>query len=266
VAEVRTATGRTTHYDVTGDGPPLLLIVGHLVARKAWDEVAPVFARAYRVIRIDNRDAGENAPETAPYTIADMAGDVAALLDALDIPRANVVGHSMGVSTALRFVLDDPARVDHLVLVSGRAAEPTPDGQPHPITPPARDTWIADPTERARRRSVAVVGPGYFDTHPDRLETVVAQERGNRITYEGMVRQLQAMAAEVARPYLGEIGAPTLVIHGERDPLVSPRYGEILAAEISGARLIVMPGVGHRPFVEQRDEFVTVVMDFLREA
>lgn len=264
MAEIRTATGRTIHYDVQGDGPPLLLIVGHLVARRAWDEVAPIFARDFRVITFDNRDAGDNAPETAPYTIADMAGDAVTLLDALDIPRAHVVGHSMGVSTALRLVLNHPERVDHLILVSGRAAEPTPDGGPRSITPPARDTWIADPTERARKRTVAVVGPGYFDTRPEQLEIVVAQERGNRITYEGMVRQIQAMASEVARPRLGEIAAPTLVIHGDRDPLVALQYGEILAAEIPGARLIVMPGVGHRPFVERQDEFVRAVQDFLQ--
>src|SRR5262249_41658987 len=111
-------------------------------------------------------------------------------LNVLDVPRAHVVGHSMGVSTALRLVLDHPERVDHLILVSGRAAEPTPDGQPRALAPPARDTWIADPVERARKRSVAVVGPGYFDSRPEQLETVVAQERGNRITYEGMVRQI----------------------------------------------------------------------------
>src|SRR5439155_8232976 len=125
----------------------------------------------------DNRDAGENDPETAPYMIADMAGDAIALLDALEVPRAHVVGHSMGVSTALRLILDHPERVDRLVLVSGRAAEPTADGHPRPITPPTRETWIADPTERARTRSVAVVGPGYFATRPKQLETVVAQER-----------------------------------------------------------------------------------------
>jgi 3-oxoadipate enol-lactonase len=264
MAEMHTPMGRTIHYDVSGEGPPLLMIVGHLVARRAWDEVVPIFARDYRVVTIDNRDAGDNEPETAPYTIADMAGDALALLDGLGIPRADVVGHSMGVAIALRLVLDHPDRVDRLILVSGAAAEPTPDGTARPVTPPSRDTWIADPRERARKRSVAVVGPGYFDTRPEQLETVVAQERDNRITYEGMVRQLQAMSGEFSRPDLGTISVPTLVIHGDHDPLVPLARGETLGTEIPGAHLIVLPGVGHRPFVERQDEFVRAVRGFLR--
>jgi 3-oxoadipate enol-lactonase len=253
--------GRRIFFDDAGAGPPLLLINGHLVARTAWDFQYPLFARHFRAIRIENRDAGENDPEPASYSIADMAGDAVALLDALDIPKAHVIGHSMGVSIALRFVLDHPDRVDRLILASGRAADPA-EAANRPA-PPARDTWIADPRERARDRSVAVVAPGYFDSHPEQLAAVVEQERGNRITYEGMIRQREAGRDEVALPRLGKIAAPTLVIHGDRDPLIAVRYGETIAAGIRGAELRIFPGVGHRPQVERTEEFNRAVLDFL---
>ena len=110
---------------------------------------------------------------------------------------------------------------------------------------------------------VSVVAPGYFDSHPEQLAAVVEQERGNRITYDGMIRQREAGRDEAALPRLGEIEAPTLVIHGDRDPLVAVRHGEALAAGIRGAQLRVFPGVGHRPQVERTEEFNRAVLDFL---
>lgn len=261
MTELRTDSGRIIFFDDMGAGPPLLLINGHLVARTAWDFQFPAFARDFHAIRIENRDAGENDPEAAPYTIAEMAGDAIKLLDALAIPRAHVLGHSMGVSIALRLALDHPGRLDRLILASGRAADPS-EAADRPA-PPARDTWIADPLERARVRSVAVVAPGYFDAHPEQLAAVVAQERGNRMTYAGMVRQREAGRDEAALPRLAEIAVPTLVIHGDRDPLVPVRHGEALAAGIRGAQLQIFPDVGHRPHVERTEEFNRAVLNFL---
>lgn len=261
MTELRTDSGRRIFFDDAGIGPPLLLINGHLVARTAWDFQFPVFARHFRTIRIENRDAGESDPESAPYTIADMASDAVTLLDALAIPRAHVIGHSMGVSIALRLTLDHPDRVDRLILVSGRAADPAEDASRS--EPPTRDTWIADPLARARARAVAVVAPGYFDRYPEQFVAVVEQERGNRMTYEGMLRQREAGREESTLPRLGEIVAPTLVIHGDRDPLVTVPHGEALAAGIRGARLRVFPDVGHRPQVERTEEFNRAVLAFL---
>lgn len=256
------AGGRNIFFDDLGSGPPLLMIAGHMVARTTWAAQVADFAPHLRVVTLDNRDAGESDPEQTPYTIADMAGDAAALLDTLGIARAHVLGHSMGVSIALSLALDYPERVDHLILASGRAADPPPPGG-RTITPPARATWIADPVERARARTAAVCAPGFFDTRPELLTALVEQERGNRITYEGVVRQIAAMRDTAHRPRLREIAVPTLVLHGDADPLVAVQHADTLAAGIPGAHKRIFAGVGHRPHIERTEEFNEAVREFL---
>jgi len=88
-----------------------LLIAGRIVARRGWDFKEPTFARHYRTLTIDNRDAGESDPASVVYTVSDLAADCVALLDALGIARAHVLGHSMGSGIAARLVVDHPGRV-----------------------------------------------------------------------------------------------------------------------------------------------------------
>src|SRR5688572_27336729 len=113
MSDIRTATGRRISYDESGTGPPILLIPGQGGYRRGcltW--LADTLASRFRVVAMDNRDAGESEPETEYYGLRDMAGDAAALLDALGIDRAHILGHSMGVAIALQLALDHPARVD----------------------------------------------------------------------------------------------------------------------------------------------------------
>ncbi|HET9016244.1 MAG TPA: alpha/beta hydrolase [Thermomicrobiaceae bacterium] len=262
MARIQVANGRQIAYDDVGDGPPLLMFVGFMACRQMWFRQAPVLSRHLRLITLDNRDAGESGPETAPYTVTDMADDGVRLLDALGIERAHVLGHSMGGFIALQFALNHPERVDHLVLVGtspGRRRDPGT-----PPTPPARDSWIEDPVERNRERYARIAGSGYFAAHPDELEAVAEANRGNRLTYEGSVRQSFAtQSSHDVRDRLGEIAAPTLVIHGEVDPLIGIDSGRLLAERIPDARLLVMPGVGHLPHLERAEGFNGAVIDFL---
>lgn len=262
MAAITTTSGHRIYFDDTGNGPPLLMIAGFSAARGVWGWQVPAFASHLRVIAIDNRDAGESEPETAPYTIADMASDAIALLDALDIPQASVLGHSMGGFIALRAALDYPERVNRLVLVSTSAAGgPAP---ARPVTLPDRATWIEDPVERTMRRYAGIAAPGYFDAHPDKLRAVGEWVRGNRLTFEGMARQSQAAQTRPdAHARLPEITAPTLVIHGDADPTIPLRAGEELAGGIPSARLLLMPGVGHVPHLERTAEFNAAVLEFL---
>lgn len=262
MASIRTASGREIYYDLAGEGPPLLLLCGYMSSRTMWARQVAAFAPRFRVITMDNRDAGESQPETEPYTIGDLATDAVALLDALAIDRAHVLGHSMGGFTALHLAVDHLERVDRLVLVSTNAAAGPALG--FPVVLPTPDEWIADPVERVRLRYTQMAAPGAFEAHPERLEEVARAASGNRLTFDGIVRQSSALqTTHDVRERLAGIVAPTLVIHGDVDRTVSKRFGRALAEGIPGARFELMPGVGHLPQLERPEAFEQLVLDFL---
>jgi 3-oxoadipate enol-lactonase len=261
MASIETAKGQRIFYDERGSGPALLLIAGRIVSRRGWELQVPTFAERFRTLTIDNRDAGESDPATADYLVSDLAADCVALLDALGIDRAHILGHSMGSGIAARLVVDHPERVERLILASGALFGPPAPGSPPPSFP--RADWIEDPVERRRLRAVLSAAPGYFEAHPERHALVTEQERGNRITYEGVNRQARAMVDYPTRAQLAAITAPTLVIHGDQDGLIPLERGQELAASIPGAHLLILPGVGHSPHIERTAEFDRAVLDFL---
>jgi pimeloyl-ACP methyl ester carboxylesterase len=264
MASIVTVSGRRIHYDEAGSGPPLLMISGLGGGRSTWHDAMERLSADFRTLAHDNRDTGESDPETSPYSIADMAGDAVAFLQALGIQHAHVMGLSMGGFIAQYIALDHPEVVDRLVLVGTSPAA----GQAlnNPLPPPDPAEWIADPVERARQRLPQTVAPGYFDTRPGELERMAQQARGNRVTVEGYARQTAAISdTHDTRARLHEITAPTLVVHGTLDPLIQLRGGELLAEGIPNARLVAMPGVGHLPPREVTDQFCRVVREFLIE-
>jgi len=253
------ANGRRLFYDDVGSGPALVLIPGHRNSRTRWLEHLPAFAPYFRVLPIDNRDAGESDPEPADYTMSDLAADVVALLDGLGIERAHLLGHSMGVWIARAAALEFRDRVDHLVLVAGGLR--LPDAPPRPE--PRPEDWVADPIARERAAEPGAVGPGFFDRHPEALVRVGIDEHRSRLTFEGAARQRRAFGRDDPTQ-LARIEAPTLVMAGELDPLIPLASVEALAAAIHGAQLMVFPGAGHRPHTERPAEFERAVLEFLR--
>jgi 3-oxoadipate enol-lactonase len=262
VATIEISGGRRVHYDESGEGPALILIGGLGSTRVAWKPVAAALSSRFRVLRMDNRDAGENDPESEPYSIADMARDIAGFLDAMEVKRAVVLGHSMGGFIALHLAADRPDLVDRLILVGTSPVAGAALGHPLPLTPP--EEWIADPSERVRRNGPQSYAPGFFDDKPELLEEIAERVRGNRITVEGYNRQQSAISdTHDIRSRLSEITVPALIIHGDIDPLVSIRGGEILEQGLPNARLLVYRGVGHHPHIERADRFIDDVLTFL---
>lgn len=268
MSHIRTASGRRIFYDESGTGSPVLLIPGLGGYRRGcliW--LAEAVAPHCRVVAMDNRDAGESEPETEYYGLADMAGDAVALLDALGIDRAHVLAHSMGSAIALQLALDHPTRVDRLVLVS-----PAVDGEPghragEPLPPPDA-WWVDDPVERGRRVLPEVVGPDYRARMSEAdVAAIAALERGNRTTWAGMMRREAAAAGDdMILSRIAEIRTPALVIHGDADVPVPLEQAQALAAGIPGARLVVLPGVGHRPWVERPEPTTGAILSFLSAA
>ncbi len=262
MASVQLESGRRIFFDEAGSGPPLLMICGMVGVRQIWTPHVPELSRHFRLIMIDNRESGESDPERGPYTVSDMAGDCAALLGALSIDRAHVLGHSMGGFIALNLAVDNPASIDRLILVSTTPASGKALDRPTPQLDPSN--WIADPVERTRRQLRSAAAPGYFDSHPDQLESVSQLMRGNRLSFEGMQRRMQATySSHDVRSQLASIEAPTLIIHGDADRAISLENGRAMAEAIPNAQITVFENVGHFPQLERTDDFHRAVIDFL---
>lgn len=266
------ANGIELVYDTFGrpTDPPILLIMGLGAQMVAWhdDFCARLAGRGYYVIRYDNRDVGLSTkmsgmpnvlemvrawlggelPEAQelPYTITAMAADAADLLDALSITPAHVAGISMGGIIAQHLALNYPQHVRSLTLIStttGNLDLPRPDMQALGalMAPPApdREGRIAQGVETNRMLS----GDLPFDA--DEAWEYAARAHDRSFYPEGTVRQMAAILSVPWYEALPQLDVPTLVIHGEKDPLFPLAHGEDLAETIPGARLHVVQGGGH---------------------
>jgi pimeloyl-ACP methyl ester carboxylesterase len=267
MSQALTPSGRRIPYSEFGAGRPLLLIPGQSGDRRGclvW--LATDLSRHFHVITMDNRDAGENEPETDYYDLTDLASDAVLLLDALGIERSHILGHSMGGKIALQMALDAPERVDRLVLVSSslfaspghRVGEPMPD---------AEAWWGADPVERFQRFLPELVGPAFRDQLDDAMTMRIAElEQDNRATWQGAMRHWAAAGPHDLTDQLGRIQSPTLVIHGDADDIVSFDRAEALVAGIPDVQLLTLEGVGHLPWVERPGLVAPAIIDFLHGA
>ena len=206
-----------------GRGEPLVLVHGLGDDHREWREVLPWLAPHRRLIAYDVRGHGETSLGSADGTLAQLAGDLVALLDALDLERADLCGFSLGGTIVLRVAIDHPGRVGRLVPVAtssrvGRAA-------------------VAWYEERAR-------------------EADAAGEAGAANASRAMAR----LGGAPLDPELRRVSAPAMVVAGELDELCPPRAGAIIAAGVPGARLRVLPGAGHHVALERPEELSRAVL------
>ena len=270
---VAAANGIELTYDTFGErrDPPLLLIMGLGAQMVAWDEefCGQLAARGYWVIRFDNRDVGRSTrldaagvpnvgqlfqdalqgkPVTAPYTLRDMARDAIGLLDALTIETAHVVGASMGGMIGQEMAIHHPGRMRSFTsIMSSSGAPGLPQARPEALailftpTPTEREAYTA----RFLQMWKVLRGPGFpLDEARDPARAAETFERG--VYPAGIARQLAATLASGDRSAaLAGVRVPTLVIHGDADPLVPLEHGIDTAKRIAGARLLTIPGMGH---------------------
>ncbi|MDQ3729565.1 MAG: alpha/beta fold hydrolase [Actinomycetota bacterium] len=247
--------------------PPLLMIMGLGAQMILWpDELcALIAAKGFRVIRFDNRDAGRSTilhdspsasipqaleGEVPPgaYLLSDMTGDVAGLLDALEIDAAHVVGASLGGMIAQTLAIEHPERVLSLASIMSTTGDPevgrpTPAGLQGLTTVPPQDrAGYVEALIGARR---LIGSPGFaFDEERSRRLAGLGWDRG--YNPKGTVRQTLAIIASGDRTErLAQITVPTVVIHGSEDPLIDVSGGRATAAAIPGAQLVVIEGMGH---------------------
>jgi pimeloyl-ACP methyl ester carboxylesterase len=218
----------------------------------AWDAelCERLAAQGRHVIRLDSRDAGKSARADAPgaYSLHDLAADVVACLDWLELPAATLAGVSQGGMTAQIVAVEHPERVDGLVLISTTVLGD--DDLPGPVEGlfsggPEPPDW----SDRAAvvRYLVELERPYGGDTFDEELMARIAARAADHA--DDIATQLshpfEVQPGRSVRARLGEIRAPTVIVHGTADPMFPLEHGRALAAAIPGARLLALDGFGH---------------------
>lgn len=251
------------------DGTPLLLVMGLGAQLVSWDDAFAdmLVGRGYRVARFDNRDVGRSTwfddhpvdvlgafgqvaagePIDAPYLLADMAADAAALCEALGFEGAHLVGASMGGMIVQTMAIEHPGLVASVTSIMSTTGDPDV-GQP---TPEATGRLLtAPPATEDEAIAAALANEAVFGSpaHPDPEATSARArrewQRGRNPI--GVARQLVAILASGSRTEaLGSLDVPFTVVHGTDDTLVTPSGGRRTAEAVPGARLVEIEGMGH---------------------
>lgn len=255
---IRLATGVEIHVAEAGpaDGQPVLLLHGYTDSWYSWARVIEHLPAGVRAIMPTQRGHGDSERPECCYRLADLAADVVALLDALGIDRADVVGHSMGSLVAQRLAIDRPERVNRLVLVGSGTTAHTE------VVLAFYDavTQLSDPVDPAFARdfqasTVAIpLPPAFFDA--------IVTESG-KLPARVWRDVLGGLIAPEAANDLSRVRAPTLIVWGARDGMFDRAQQDALQRAIAGARLVVYPEAGHSPTWEVPERFVEDMMAFL---
>ncbi len=252
------------HYEVTGTGHPLILVSGLNGVARYWQPQVAAFAARYQVVTYDQRGTGASDHKQREFSVDQMARELVALMDALKINRAHIVGLSTGGAIGQTLAIEQPARVAGLALCS---------------------TWThCDPWFRrlfeARRRMYELCGPELhamfhplFLYPPDYVnahDAEITQEQQSAPTksapVEASIGRINALLAFDRRDGLARISSPTLVMACDNDYITPSYHSEALARAIPGAKLVILRGGGHSFSKTRPAEFNRTVLEFLGAA
>ncbi len=269
------ANGIDIEYESFGreGDPTILLIMGFAAQMTMWQQALceQLAAKGFRVIRFDNRDIGlsthlshlpapnpgevmakrmSGQPVEVPYQLDDMAADAAALLKALGIKSAHIVGASMGGMIAQLVAINHPDVTKSLLSImstTGRSDLPPakPEAMAALITPPASD-GRADRIAAGLNVVKTLGSPGYPGTEEELLASVSAAIDRAPYDPDGIARQMGAIVAAMPRnEALKTLRCPAMVLHGADDPIIPVEAGKDTAASIPGCQLVIVPGMAH---------------------
>lgn len=251
------------HYQEQGSGPPIVWIPGTGLCGSSWELQFAQYADRYRCLSLDLRGSGRTGGEDSSFTVADLAADVAAWMDALEVGSATVVGLSLGSAVGQELAIARPDLVERLVLLA---------------------TWSSSTAEHHIRRHfesrLYALENGPLDVYAQfafwmSSHTLYDTDRKRQAVVEGLLaahmsRNLRGTAghfradlAHESRDRLGQITCPTLVVHGDEDLITLPRYNRTVADLIYGATLATVPAAGHLFWLERPDELQALIDAFL---
>jgi pimeloyl-ACP methyl ester carboxylesterase len=257
------SAGTRIAYEVRGDGDPLVLVHGLAYDRAGWGRFPDLLAERFRVVLFDNRGVGESDAPDGPYSVAQMAADVEAVLDAAGLERTNLFGVSLGGYIAQEFVLTQPERVEKLILCSTAPGGP----KAHPMPQRTVDVFATYPTmERKAGLRMFVensLGERGVRERPELVEEIFAYRLEHAPTVAAWQAQAVAGATYDSYDRISAIDAPTLVVHGGEDIVVDPRNADLLGELIPNARVEVVPNRGHLLVWEDSARVAELVTEFL---
>ena len=255
-------------YEDSGAGPPLLFVHGWAMSGRVWRYQREALTADHRVITLDFRGHGASAGHDAAPDLDDFAADIATVLNRLDLREVTLVAWSMGVSAALRAFPGIRERLAGLVLVGGTPRFTRGDGFRHGLPPEE----VRGMTLRLRRnygRTMEEFFRGMFaarEVDSDRYRQIVQEiVKGGRLPEpRTAIRSLESLAIADQRPLLPSVDRPALLIHGLEDRICLPGASRFMAGRIAGARLELLPGLGHAPFLSRPDLFNRLLRDFTK--
>jgi pimeloyl-ACP methyl ester carboxylesterase len=248
-------------YREAGEGPPLLLIMGLGADGSLWEDHVAALRSRFRCIAVDNRGAGASSKPAGPYTTAAMADDHAAVMRALGLEGAGVIGISMGGAIAQELALRHPTMVTRMVLVSSWARC---DGYLRELFANLAAVRATAPTEIfVQLLQLWIWAPEAFVARVDELAEARAIDPSLMVRVKPFAAQAAACASHDALDRLEAIGVPTLVTVGELDVFTPVRFSEALADRIPGAELRRFPGAGHVHHWEALDAFNDLLLEWM---
>jgi len=258
----RAGDGAGIYYEAWGrrDGAPLLLIPGLTADLRIWACQRMVFGRRYRCIALDNRGSGRSDKPPGPYSLAQMADDALAVLDAEEVEAAHILGYSMGSFAAADLALVQPGRVRSLLLAGTTCRH-------HEWRRELLMSWVDVAQTRGvpamvRRASRWLLGPAgqRFGLAINLLWPLLLSQPAH--AFAAQVEALLELSDEAAAG-LAAIAVPTLVLAGAADRLTPPADAEEVAGLIPGSSLAIISGAGHGLMVEAAPDFNAAVLAFL---
>lgn len=257
-------SGLRIAYREAGEGPPLVLLHGGMDDNRSWTRQLDDLAADFRVLAWDSPGCGQSTDVLESWRLADFADALAEWLDAVNVAHAHVLGLSWGSTVALEFYRRHAAIAATLILASAYA------GWMGSLPPEEVATRHASALAAADlpREEVIKGWPGMFSSaaSPELVDELlnIAADNSGRVHPGGYRAMVHSMAEADLREVLPTIRIPTLLLHGELDERSPLRVAKSLHAQIQGAELVVIPGVGHMVNAEAPGEFNAHVRKFIR--
>lgn len=265
------------YYEIYGEGEPLVLIMGLGMDLQGWIFQVPEFVKHFKVLIFDNRGIGKTDAPAGPYSTKMMADDTVELMRVLNIEKANILGISMGGMIAQELAINYSYIVKKLVLACTYAK---PDknaeeiikkgilqlagGAANSLDELKASMFTIDFEAIMRFMLPFTLSDEFIKQNKEVIDEMFKKVLENKPTIEGFLGQVRATQEHNAMDRLNKISAETLVITGDKDILVAPENSKVLSEKIPNAKLIIIPEGTHGFNWEQKDEFNSKVIEFLK--